>query len=326
MAQCKEPACQCRRNQRPMFSPWVGRSPGEGNGNPLQYSCLGNSMDREAWWATVQGVTKSRTRLSAHRNLRNVLLTDLVTDNFKQRSLVNLLGNLTPLSWDDDKHMLNRFSLFLTLCNLMDCSRPGSSVHEILQARITELVAMPSSRGSFLTQGSNPYLSCIGRWVLYLQCHLGSPMTNFIAVQWPSCVWLFATPWTAACQSSISHAISQSLPKFMSIASVMPSSHLISDALFCPQSFPVSGTFLTSRLFTLGDQNTEASASASSLQWIFRVDFPWDWMVWSHCSPRDSQESSPTPQFKSINSSVLSFLYSPTLISIHDYWKNRSLD
>ena len=47
---------------------------------------------------------------------------------------------------------------------------------------------------------------------------------------------------------------------------------------------------------------------------------------WSPCSPRDSQESSPTPQFKSINSSVLSFLHSPTFTSIHDYWKNRSLD
>ena len=44
--------------------PGLGRSPGEGNGNPLQYSCLENPMDREAWWATVQGVAKSRTRLS----------------------------------------------------------------------------------------------------------------------------------------------------------------------------------------------------------------------------------------------------------------------
>ena len=41
--------------------PWSGRSPGEGNGNPLQYSCLENPMDREAWWATVHGVAKSRT-------------------------------------------------------------------------------------------------------------------------------------------------------------------------------------------------------------------------------------------------------------------------
>jgi len=48
--------------------------------------------------------------------------------------------------------------------------------------------------------------------------------------------------------------------------------------------------------------------------------------VWSPCSPRDSQESSPTPQVKSINSSVLSFLYSPTLTSIHDHWKKHSLD
>ena len=54
--------------------------------------------------------------------------------------------------------------------------------------------------------------------------------------------------------------------------------------------------------------------------------FPLGWTGWISFSPRDSQESSPTPQFKSINSSVLSFLYSPTLTSIYDYWKNHSLD
>ena len=53
--------------------------------------------------------------------------------------------------------------------------------------------------------------------------------------------------------------------------------------------------------------------------------FPLGWTGWISLQPRDSQESSPTPQFKSINSSVLSFLYSPTLTSIHDYWKNHSL-
>ena len=46
------------------FIPGSGRSPGEGNGNPLQYSCLENTMDRGAWWATIHGVAKSRTRLS----------------------------------------------------------------------------------------------------------------------------------------------------------------------------------------------------------------------------------------------------------------------
>ena len=63
-----------------------------------------------------------------------------------------------------------------------------------------------------------------------------------------------------------------------------------------------------------------------SFQWIFRIDFPWDWLLWSPCSPRDSQESSPTRQFKSISSSILSPPYSPTFTSIHDYWKNHSLD
>ena len=57
-----------------------------------------------------------------------------------------------------------------------------------------------------------------------------------------------------------------------------------------------------------------------------RTGFLQDGLVGSPCSPRDSQESSPTPQFKSINSSVLSFLHSPTLTSIHDHWKNHSLD
>ena len=68
------------------------------------------------------------------------------------------------------------------------------------------------------------------------------------------------------------------------------------------------------------------SASASVLPMNIQDWFPLGWTVWSHFSPRDSQESSPTPQFKSINSSVLSFLYSPTLTSIHDYWENHSFD
>ena len=63
-----------------------------------------------------------------------------------------------------------------------------------------------------------------------------------------------------------------------------------------------------------------------SFQWTLRTDLLEDGLVGSPCSPRDSQESSPTSQFKIINSSVLSFLYSPTLISIHDYWKNHNLD
>ena len=61
-------------------------------------------------------------------------------------------------------------------------------------------------------------------------------------------------------------------------------------------------------------------------QWIFKIDFLYDGLVGSPCSPRDSQEPSPTTQFKSITSLALSFLYSLTFTSIHDYWKNNSLD
>ena len=56
-----------------------------------------------------------------------------------------------------------------------------------------------------------------------------------------------------------------------------------------------------------------------SFQWIFRVDFLEDWLIWTPCSPRDSQESSPTRQFENISSSVLSLLDGTTLRSIHDY-------
>ena len=92
-----------------------------------------------------------------------------------------------------------------------------------------------------------------------------------VVVQSPShvhnCPVPVVTPWTTALQASLSFTISQSLPKFMLIASVMLPSHLILWALFCfyPQSFPASGTSPMSHLFTYDDQNIGASASASVL-------------------------------------------------------------
>ena len=62
----KKCACQCRRCRRYGFNLRLGRSLGEGNDNPLQYSCLGNPKDRGAWWSTVHGVAKSQTQLSMH--------------------------------------------------------------------------------------------------------------------------------------------------------------------------------------------------------------------------------------------------------------------
>ena len=95
---------------------------------------------------------------------------------------------------------------------------------------------------------------------------------------------------------------------------------------FCPQSLPASESFPMSQLFTWGGQSIGVSASASVLPKNTQDWSPLGWLVRSPCSPRDSQESSPTPQFRSINSSALSFLHSPTLISIYDHWKNHSLD
>ena len=134
-------------------------------------------------------------------------------------------------------------------------------------------------------------------------------------------------PWTGACQVSLSITNSQRLPKLMSIALVMPSNHLI----FChshllPPSFsPASESFPMSSLHQVS-KVLEFQLQHQSFQWIFRTDFLWDGLAGSPCSPRDSQESSPTPKFKSIDSSAFSFLYGPTLTSIHDYWKNHSFD
>ena len=94
----------------------------------------------------------------------------------------------------------------------------------------------------------------------------------------------------------------------------------------CPQSLPASGSVPMSQLFAWGGQSTGVSASASILPVNTQDWSPLDGLVGSPCSPRDPQESSPTTQFKIINFSAPSFLHSPTLTSIHDHWKNHSLD
>ena len=150
---------------------------------------------------------------------------------------------------------------------------------------------------------------------------------KFNSVQSLSHVQLFGTPWTAAHKASLSITNSRSLHKLMSIESVMPSNHLIlcHPLLLLPSIFPSFRVF-SQWVNTSGCESIGAWASASALPMNIRNWFPLGWLVVSPCSPRDSQESSPTPQFKSINSSELSFLYSPTLTSIHDYWKNNSTD
>ena len=128
------------------------------------------------------------------------------------------------------------------------------------------------------------------------------------------------------CPSSTPRACSNSCPLSQWCHPTISSSVVHFSSLLT--SFPASGSFPMSQFFTSDGQSIGVSASASvfpkKIQDWFRILY--DGLVGSLCSPRDSQESSPTPQFKNINSSVLSFLYSPTLTSIHDHWKNHSLD
>ena len=148
---------------------------------------------------------------------------------------------------------------------------------------------------------------------------------QFSSVQLLSHVWHFATPWTEAQQASLSITNSWSLLKLMSIESVMPTNHLI---LLCPlfllpSIFPSIRVFSNESVLHIWWPNI-----GISLQWTLRTDLLLYGLVGSPCSPRDSQESSPTPQFKNINSSALSLslLYGPALTCVHDYWKNHSFD
>ena len=89
----------------------------------------------------------------------------------------------------------------------------------------------------------------------------------------------------------------------------MPPNHLIfcHPLLLTPSIFPSIRSFPVSQFFTPGSQSIRASASASVLLMNVQDWFPFDWLVGSPYNPRDSQASSPTPQFKNINSSALSF-------------------
>ena len=89
------------------------------------------------------------------------------------------------------------------------------------------------------------------------------------------------------------------------------------------QSSPASGSFPVTWAFTSGGLSIGASASVSVLPMKIQDWLLSDWLVWSPCSTRDSQESSPAPQFESTSSLALSLLYGPTLTFIHDYWKNH---
>ena len=139
---------------------------------------------------------------------------------------------------------------------------------------------------------------------------------------------LFATPINRT-PGFPAFTISQSWFKFLSIELIMDfqSSHPL------PSSSPPALSLSQHQGLFQGVSSSHQVAKVlepqlqhQSFQWIFCTDFLQNWLVWSPCCKRDSQESSPAPQFQSINSSGLSFLCGPTLTSVHDCWKNHSFD
>ena len=181
----------------------------------------------------------------------------------------------------------------------MDCSLSGSSSHGILQARILEWVSMPSSRGSFhsFQFSSVAQFSLRHHGLQHVRPPCPSPTPRVYSNSCPLNRW---------CHPPIS-------------PSVIPFSS-------CSQSFPASESFQMSQLFASDGQSFGVSASTSVLPKKTQDSSPLRWTGWISLQSRGSQESSRTPQFKSISSLVLSFHYGPSLTSIHDYWKNHKFD
>ena len=132
--------------------PGSGRSPGGGNGNPLQYSCLENPRDRGAWWAIVQGVTKSWTLLSTWPLLR-------LKSSLEHLTRLRTQGYVCCCCSVAKSHP--------TLCHSMDCSTPGSSVFyylpEFAQIHVHWVHSCPLSQWCYLTVSSSavPFSFCL---------------------------------------------------------------------------------------------------------------------------------------------------------------------
>ena len=147
-------------------------------------------------------------------------------------------------------------------------------------------------------------------------------------VQLLSCVQHLATPWTAACQASLSITNPWSLLKLMFIESLLPSNHLI----LCrplplhPQSFPASGSFPMSQFFSSAGQSIGVSALASVLPMNIQNWLPLGWTGWISLQSKGLSKAFSKTTVQKHNSLALSFLYSPTLSSIHDHWKNHIFD
>ena len=137
-------------------------------------------------------------------------------------------------------------------------------------------------------------------------------------------IWPFATPWTA--RFPVHHQLLEPAQTHVhQVSDTIQTSHLLSSPSPVFNLSQHQGLFKWVSSSHQVAKVLEFQLQHQSFQWTPRTDLLWDGLVGSHCSPRDSQESSPTPQFKSINSLVLSFLYGPTLTLYMTTGKNIAL-
>ena len=155
-------------------------------------------------------------------------------------------------------------------------------------------------------------------------------MQAVVTVQSLSHVRLFATPWTAACQASLSFTISQSLLKLMSIESVMPSNHLIlcHPLLLLSLIFPSIRVFSNEAVLCISWPKYWSFSISPSNEYSGLISFRIDWLdlLAVQGTLKSLLQHFNLERFKSIDSSVLSFVYGLNLTSIHDHWKNHSFD
>ena len=241
-------------------------------------------MDKEAWRAVVYGVAKSRTRLS---------------------------------DWTDTAAAAAAKSLQScpTMCGTVGCGLPGSSIDGLLQARMLEHVARPSSRVHLLEGKSNVE----GEGRIQPPC-LSVQFSHSVM---PDSLWRHEPQHARPpCPSPTPGVYSNSCPS--SLWCHPPISSSVVPFSSCPQSFPRSGSFPVSKLFLSGGQSIGVSASTSVLPMNTQDWSPLGWTGW--ISLQSKGLARVFSNTKGISSSVLSFLYSPTLTCIHDHRKNHSLD
>ena len=180
-----------------------------------------------------------------------------------------------------------------TLSDPMDCNPQGSSIHGIFKARVLE-------------------------WVPFMSYKIikRSIVPCFSSVQSLSHVWFFVIPWTAAhqppCPSPTPEVDPNPCPLVWWCHPTISSS--VVPFFSCPQSFPASGSFPVSQFSTSGGQSIRVSASTSVPPMNIQDWSPLGWTGWISL------------QSKGLSTFMLSFIYSPTLTSIHDHWTNHNLD